>query len=255
MSVRPGTRTRREIGRLPLAVLVGVFPALVLAPSASTHPPALVAGTGKEIRGQPHRWLHQSRMPLVNARIQLVVGGCPGVPHFSGCVFTRRPRRIYLRPDARSPRSVLYHELGHSFDLTLLRYRDRRAFRRILHVGKLGWFAGSPPPSERFAEAYALCARFGTRRPAASKLGWSHSAYAYQPTRGQHRAACELIQRAGAKRRQRRNPKPQPPANAPPIIEQRPPEPPPKREPPPKSDPFPDLPGVPGSPPLPVPPP
>jgi hypothetical protein len=241
---------RRDIGRVPLALLVGVLAAALLAPAGETHPPALIGPKGKEIFGKRHRWLHQSRMPLVGGRVQLIIGACPGVPRFAGCVFTRRPRRIYLRRDARSPKSVLYHELGHTFDLTLLRHRDRRALRRILHLGRRGWFAGSPAPSELFAEAYALCARFGRERPPARRLGWTRSIYGYRPSRKQHRAVCDLVLRAGAKQRQRRRPKPQPPANPPPVFEQQPPQPPPKEEPP-NSDPFPDLPGVPGLPPLP----
>jgi hypothetical protein len=238
-------RIRRDIRRVVFALLAGAFAVLVAAAPGISHPPSLVGPKGNEIHGKRHRWLHQSRMPLVGGRVQLIIGGCPGVPRFAGCVFTRRPRRVYLRRDARSPKSVLYHELGHTFDLKLLRHSDRRAFRRILGLGRVGWFAGTTPPSEMFAEAYALCSRFGLKRPAQSRLGWTHSVYGYRPTRRQHRAVCELIERAGSKQRQRRRPKPQPPANPPPVIEQKPPGPAPNREPPPSSDPFPTLPEVP----------
>ena len=108
-----------------------------------------------------------------------------------------------------------------------------------------GWFQGEHPPSELFAEAYAICARFGARRPANKRLGWTHSVYGYRPTRGQHSAVCRLIRAAGGETRQRTNPKPQPPPNAPKRIERQPPRPPPSKEEPPSSGPVPGLPPLP----------
>lgn len=178
--------------------------------------PTLVGPKGHAIRGKWHRWLTQSRMPLVQGRVRIVFGGCPGAAGFSGCVFSRRPRTLYIRRNARVPKGVLYHELGHTFDLTLLHPRDRKRIRRVLHV-KRGWFAGSPPPAELFAEAYADCARFGLRRPTMKRLGWTVSEYRYRPSRSQYRTICKVIQRAGAPKR-RRTSQPQPPPNAPPVF-------------------------------------
>lgn len=225
------------------AMLVAMALALPAAAEAR-QAPTLIGPKGNEIRGKWHRWLKQSRMPLVQGRIRLIFGACPGVAKFSGCVFTRRPRRLYIRRNARSPKAVLYHELGHTFDLTLLRRRDRTKFRRIVHMKDRRWFQGAQPPSELFAEAYALCARFGVRRPPARRLGWTHSVYGFKPSRKQHAAVCKLVSDAGGERRQRQNPKPQPPPNAPPRIERQPPQPPPPKEPP-SSGPIPGLPGLP----------
>lgn len=212
--------------------------AVMLVPLAEAHPPAPIDKRGKPVYGKRHAWLHQSKMPLMRGRLRLISGACPGRPLFAGCVFTRRPRTLYVRPGARNPKSVLYHELGHTFDLLILRNRDRSAFKRALKL-RGRWFRGAVPPSELFAEAYALCARFGTRRPATSRLGWTRSVYGYRPTRAQHRSVCRIIARAGA----RSAPRPQPPANAPPVIEQKPPQP-PSQQPPPQQ------PLVPGLPPL-----
>jgi hypothetical protein len=218
-------RLHRKSHWLLVAVLAAALAALAATPSAMAFSTTLVARNGKVIHGKRARWLRQSRMPIVHGRIRLITSGCPGRPQFSGCVFTRRPRTLYLRPNAQNPKSVIYHELGHTFDLTLFRRRDRRAFKRTLHLKGHGWFGGHGPPSELFAEAYALCSRFGIRRPAAGKLGWTRSVYNYRPSRRQHRAVCRLILHAGAPRRQRAKPRPQPPANAPPVIEQKPPQP------------------------------
>jgi hypothetical protein len=242
--VRP-VRSHRKISR-PLAAVLGVaLAALLLLPALAAARTTLVDRHGKPIHGKRARWLKQSRMPLVSGRIKLITAGCPGRPKFSGCVYSRRPRTLYVRPGATNPKSVVYHELGHVFDLLLLRHRDRRAFKRVLGLKGRGWFAGTGPPGELFAEAYALCSRFGMKRPAASKLGWTRSVYGYRPTRKQHHAVCLLIVRAGAPKR--RGAKPQPPPNAPPVFEQKPPQPPSKQ---PGNPPL--LPGVP-LPPLPVP--
>jgi len=149
----------------------------VIAPAAATARPAprLIDKHGRQIHGKPARWLQQSRMPMVGGRVRLIVGGCPHRPAFAGCVYARRPRWLYLNEGAYNPKSVVYHELGHTFDFELLRRSDRKKFKRVMHLKRPGWFAGKGPPSELFAEAYALCSRFGMRRPPASKLGWTHS--------------------------------------------------------------------------------
>jgi hypothetical protein len=219
-------RLHRDTSRpLAAALTIAAMAALAAVPSASAFSTTLVGQNGKPIHGKQAKWLRQARMPLVHGRIRLITSGCPGRPLFSGCVFSRRPRTLYIRSGAVNPKSVIYHELGHTFDLTLLRHRDRSAFKRALHLKGHGWFTGSGPPAELFAEAYALCARFGVKRPPASKLGWTRSVYGYRPTRRQHRAVCTLILHAGAPRRQRSNPTPQPPAGAPQVIEQKPPQP------------------------------
>jgi hypothetical protein len=218
---------RRQRNRVwPLAALAfALAAALRWAPELPAHPPALTGKSGKQIYGKRHKWLHQSKMPLVNGSLRLITGACPGRPKFSGCIFLRRPRTLYMRPGGSYPKGVLYHELGHSFDLTLMRPRDRSAFKRTLKLRGSGWFTGDGPPAELFAEGYALCSRFGVKRPAANELGWTGSVYGYRPSRTQHRMVCEIIAAAGAKKRQRGRPKPQPAPDTPPVVEQKPPQP------------------------------
>ncbi len=109
--------TPRGLGR---AVAVALVAMLLAAPAVLGHPPAPVDEGGRAITGKIHRWLHQANVPLVRGRVQVRRSTCPGNPLFVGCVFTARPRTLYLRHDVRSPRLVLYHELGHIFDIRVL---------------------------------------------------------------------------------------------------------------------------------------
>lgn len=186
------------------------------APQALAHPPAPVNDRGRAITGKLHSWIHQAHVPLLRGRVQIRRHACPGYPLFAGCVFTARPRTLYLSPSARAPRLVLYHELGHAFDFRVLNNRERRRFKRILGIQRSGWFGGGLPPSEWFADAYSACAtRLGEWRRALS------SSYGYRPTRRQHLRACALIRRAAAPRGR----PPRKPSNPPRVIEVHPPPP------------------------------
>jgi hypothetical protein len=201
------------------------------AADVAAHPPAPVTNGGRPVTGSIHRWLHQAKVPLVRGRVKLVFAGCPRRPWFVACVFSGRPRRIYLRRRLRHPRAILYHELGHVFDLTVLNRRERRAFKRVMHFSsRRRWFGGVRPPSEWFADGYALCAR---RRSIGRRI--RRSAYGYSPTRRQHASVCRLIRRAAAPR----GAKPQRPRKPPRVVEPRkpPPPPPPSERPPPQPEP------------------
>ena len=141
---------------------------------------------------------------------------CPLNPALAGCVLTRRPRVLYLRPSAHDQRRVLYHELGHVFDLTVLNMRERARFKRIVGIRRAGWFRGALPPAEWFGDGYALCAM-------RSRLhGRAHStAYGYAPSPRAHARVCRLI-RSAAKPHGHR---PKRPKNPPPVVEVAPPPP------------------------------
>jgi hypothetical protein len=177
---------------------------------AGAHPPAPVDELGRPVRGQLHVWMHQAKVPLVRGRIVIRRALCPLDPGFAGCVFTSQPRVIFLIPNLREPRRLLYHELGHTFDLLVLNRRERSRFKRIVGIRRHGWFLGGLPPAEWFADGYASCAvRLRLRRAV------TPTPYGYSPTRRQHARVCALI-RAAAKPRGRR---PQPPKDPPPVIE------------------------------------
>jgi hypothetical protein len=197
---------------------VAVALMLVAAP-ALAHPPAPVTERGRAVRGKVHAWIHQAKVPLVRGRIQIRRRGCPGHPSFAGCVFSERPRVLYLKRGLQEPRRLLYHELGHVFDLRVLNQRERGVFKRIVGIRRSGWFRGGLPPAEWFADGYAGCAlrrQLNSQGPA--------TPYGYNPTPGQHARVCRLIRNAAAPRGR----PPQPPHNPPPVIEV---EPPPENEP------------------------
>ena len=207
--------------RLPAAIvalgLLGVG-----VPAVQAHPPSPVDRHGRALGGSVHRWLHAAKVPLVKGRVQVVRTGCPGHPNFDGCVFTKRPGRLYLAARLRNPRRLLYHELGHVFDLRVLNNAERRGFKRIMGIRRRGWYGGVLPPAEWFADGYAGCAyRARIRRRQRT------SAYGYQPTARQHRRVCLLITRAAEPRGRR----PQRPKNPPAVIEAEPPPPPQPTEP------------------------
>ena len=107
----------------------------------------------------------------------------------AGCVYTRRPRTVYLRPGLRDPRGVLLHELGHVYDLKVMNNRDRGVFRRIMRRGSAKWWRGAEPLAEQFAEAYSWCARYARIVSIAR-----YSSYDYRPDRppapGDLRGSC-----------------------------------------------------------------
>ena len=201
VSVRPGPRAL-------VALCLGLS---ALPAAAEGHPPAPVDEGGRAIRGQLHTWLHQANVPLVRGRVQIRRTGCPGRPELVGCVFSARPRVMYLRPSGvRAPRLVFYHELGHVFDIRVLNSRERRRFKRIMGIRRGGWYGGALPPSEWFADAYAACADSLARWRGANAT-W----YGYRPSRAQHLRTCALIRRAATPRGR----PPQRPPDPPPVIE------------------------------------
>lgn len=156
----------------------------------------LLGRDGQRLPGRWQGWADASLMPTVPGRVKVVLTGCPAMPRAAGCVYTRRPRSIYLRSGLRDPRGVLLHELGHLYDLHVLNQRDRGRFGRIMGSSpKRRWWRGGRPLAEQFAEAYSWCARYARIVSIAR-----YSSYDYRPTARQHRLICTLILRAAADR-------------------------------------------------------
>ncbi len=132
----------------------------------------------------------------MHGRVRVRVQRCPARPASAGCVYTKRPRTIFVRPGLRDPRGVLLHELGHVFDLTVMNNRDRGAFRRIMRRRAAKWWRGPEPLAEQFAEAYSWCARYARIVSIAR-----YSSYDYRPTARQHKRICKLVRSAAGDRR------------------------------------------------------
>ncbi len=150
----------------------------------------LFSPQGKPLPGRWQSYADSSRVPTIPGRVTIRIARCPALPRAAGCVYTKRPRRIFIRPGGRDPRGVLLHELGHSYDLTVMNNRDRGRFRRIMRASARKWWAGGRPLAEQFAEAYSWCARYA-RIVSITR----YSSYRYRPTPKQHRRVCRLILR------------------------------------------------------------
>jgi len=179
--------------------------------------------------------------------VRVSLDGCPARPNAVGCVYSTRLSTVYLDGDRAVLPATLYHELGHLFDWRVLNNRERRRFKRLVGKARQGWFRGPREPAEQFAEAYSFCARY--RRIKSIR---AYTTYGYDPSPGEHRAACRLIREAAKPR----GPRQQDPPNPPPTIsdpDPPPPQPPDDSETEPDSPPSP-LPPLPPAPPLPPPP-
>jgi len=211
-------RIPRTVGVLALALAVAAA-GTALAPGADAARPLKLVKPGGGALGEPFAgWAREAHVPLPRGRVRVSLAGCPRRPDLVGCVVIRRPRTIHLRREARRPRWVFLHELGHVFDLTVMRPRDRRAFKRAQGRPRAAWWRGGHPLGEWFAEAYSLCARYGSSTRAAQAA----TTYSYRPTARRHRASCAVIREAAREPRRR----PRPPRHAPPRVTEPPPQPP-----------------------------
>ena len=147
----------------------------------------LVTPRGKPLRGRWQGWADRALVPTVTGRVRVRVRRCPARPKTAGCVYTRRPRTIYVRPRLRDPRGVLLHELGHVFDYRQLSAADRARLAVLLRAPVWGDQQQPTIGSEKFADAYALCGLgLSLRR------GWIVDEYVPRSMR-QHRAVCRAI--------------------------------------------------------------
>lgn len=204
----------------------------------------LVARSGRPLPERWQRWVRRSLVPVVNGRVKVGLDGCPAHPRAVGCVYSTRLSTVYIDSRRAVLPATLYHELGHLFDWRVLNNRERRRFKRLIGMGSRGWFSGSTPPAEQFAEAYSFCARY--RRIKSIR---AYTTYGYDPSPASHREACALMKRAAKPEGGRAQPAPNPPAT---ISDPNPPPPQPPDDPGTQPDsPVPALPPVPPLPPLP----
>jgi len=246
-------------------VLVGLVGALAADARMQAHRSGvqLVKRGGAPVGGRWQEWADAARMPTVATKVKLRLKPCPALRSASGCVYSARPRRIYIRPDVETPHALLLHELGHVYDLLVLSRKDRRHFKKLFprRMRRGWWYAGDRVPmAEWFAEAYSFCARYEE-----IKSVKRYSSYRYRPKPRTHREACRLIEHAAIDSRPPeppRNPPPATPDPAPPPSPQPEPgvvpgdpdrDPGPQKDPPPDGSPVPGVPAPPPAPPLPVP--
>jgi len=159
---------------------------LVAAPAGAATTLVLPDGTQ---RPQPYQaWVDAAHVPTPPGVVTLRLDGCG--EDMPACAPVGE-RSIALSPDWASPH-VLLHELGHVFDDGMPEWVRARFASLVDLRGPWLATAASAPAGERFAEAYALCARHPTIRR--RRAGGS---YRYSPTPAQHKRACALIRAAG----------------------------------------------------------
>ncbi|RKQ92190.1 hypothetical protein C8N24_2031 [Solirubrobacter pauli] len=178
------------------------------APLAANGAVRLVSATGGPLAGHWQTWARSALVPTVTGQVTLQLTACPELPRMAGCVYTRQPRVIYVKPGIKQPRAVLLHELGHVYDLTVFSNTDRGRFRKIMRRPHTRWWSGTRPLAEWFAEAYAWCARHARIDSIADE-----AIYEYDPTPSQHRQTCTLIKTAARDRTP-----PAPPPDKPPVV-------------------------------------
>ena len=144
-------------------------------------------------------------VPGPPGRVRVVVAPCPADPTAQGChVSGRALDTIWLNPEAGGlDEETFAHEMGHVFESYMwdLYWRQHarfvpRLFRRIVPLLDLEQKPGvlsSTAWTERFAEAYSLCARESTIPGPVSTGYWG-----FETTPDRHAATCGLIDALGS---------------------------------------------------------
>src|SRR4051794_23108118 len=92
-----------------VVALAGVGALVGLAPAgpargdvlAARKAVRLVTASGKRPPGRWQAWANAALVPTVKGRVTLRVARCPKVPGAAGCVITRHPRVVYVKPGLR----------------------------------------------------------------------------------------------------------------------------------------------------------
>jgi hypothetical protein len=194
---------RRRIGA---GVVIAVLAALVLAAAASAV--TLVTPTGEPARLY-QRWADRSHLPTPDRLLTVRVEPCPlqleaeaELGGFSqgvhGCAVLDA-YTMYFDPVTRGlynydRADLLMHEIGHFVEMAVPQ-RVRSRFLRLLGLPADQPWDGVPDdhrtPSERFAEGYAMCARYPAR---SYNPGPNHHGYR-PPSRRAHQAVCRMLSR------------------------------------------------------------
>jgi hypothetical protein len=186
-------RFRRHRGLLLAIVALWTFAAWV---------PAARAGVKTTIVGESSLQAVADGflVPGPPGQVRVLIAPCPGDPNAQGC---QRPGRvidtIWLNPATGGLDAETFaHEMGHVFESYMwnLRWQQHarfvpQLFRRIVPLLDLKSSSGvlrSTAWSERFAEAYSLCARVSILSGPVATGYWG-----FETTPERHTATCSLI--------------------------------------------------------------
>ena len=195
--MRPHRRSRRI---LPL-VLLALSACLIFAGQAAAQAETTIVG---ETSWQP--LADSFLVPSPPGRVRVLLGPCPSEPGAQGCHISGATMdTIWLDPESNGADAETFaHEMGHVFESYMwnLHWRHHvrfvpRLFHRIAPLlgleGGRGILA-TRAWSERFAEAYSLCARGSTLAAPVSTGYWG-----FETTPERHLATCAAISSMGRK--------------------------------------------------------
>jgi hypothetical protein len=189
------------------AVLIGAVVLGLLGASGAEARTTIIEPPGSH--GTYQRWVDGALVDTYGGTVELSadLSVCEN-ELLDGCAF-RSGAHIVVGPS--HPRFVFFHELGHVYDFTVLTPQGRDEFRRINGL-TTSWEEspdpptvegfGRQPPSEMFADAYAVCA--SVRRPWFAYFGnEGHTRFAglegfgleWEPRHWQFVKTCELVGR------------------------------------------------------------
>jgi len=168
---------------------------VAFTPSAEA---SLLRGDGSQYGAQHRlsRFVAKMKVPMPGTDVTVVLGECPYFEGALGCVSSNTPDVVYMRSSL--PAEVLYHELGHVFDLGM-DPAQRDWFLSAVFKTDQPWrgaVAGEPSPAEWFADLYAACAEWGVNYPRGLLLDGRVVPFGYvgpSYTPAAYRTACRRI--------------------------------------------------------------
>jgi hypothetical protein len=187
----------------PLRALVGLFATLLWLTCASSA----VAQVQTTIVGETslQSLAADFLVPGPPGQVKVVISACPSDPSAQGCHSPGRAMdTIWLNPATGGLDDETFaHEMGHVFESYMwdLHFEQHarfvpRLFRRIVPLLDLPQEPGilsSTVWTERFAEAYSLCARQGALSAPVSTGYWG-----FETTPERHASTCALIDAMGS---------------------------------------------------------
>lgn len=198
---------------LALAIILGLGLAGVLADLTPLQDPdaapeaagvLLVNEDGSPV-GEPWQaWADSSLAPPPPGVVTFTAGvgpcGNPGCARWDDGA--DGPGHIWVVPEAKNPRELLLHELGHIYDGRVMNDQARTDWKRAIGDHRAGWMLTQTQPNgntvsvcgpscEWFAEGYKMCALYGPHITEGV-----HGVYDYAAGPVRQRRGCRVLRKA-----------------------------------------------------------
>jgi hypothetical protein len=188
--------SRSLLRRIAVSATLAICGSLAFTAAAGAQLPTTVVGE-TSLQGVADGFL----VPGPPGRVRVILGPCPSDPSAQGCETPGRAMdTVWLNSASGGLDGETFaHEMGHAFESYMwnLYFQQHarfvpRTFRKIVPLLDLESQPGvlaSTEWTERFAEAYSLCARVGTLTGPVS-TGY----FGFETTPERHAETCSLIQ-------------------------------------------------------------